>query len=205
MLFRSVKSIDGGTTFSTEVLLAGYNEQCYFHNIVTNSTGKLYATICAHSAPNFAVWLYESTDGGTSFSPPIALSDASKNYQFREVHITIGADDDVYALWADNRAGFYNVYFVKADMSLSVDILESNFNNEFVLYPNPTSGSFNVKTSQKEIPLEITVFDLQGHILYKRSYNNTSNVNIDINMSQGIYLVTVKSNNEIRTLKLIKD
>lgn len=196
------KSNDGGNSFSTEVFLAGYSETCKHHDIITNSTGKLYAAICANIPPNWGVWLYESADGGNNFSSALALS-GSFNNSFSDIRIVSDTDGEVYAIWQDDREGFNNIYFTKANFEVS--ILESNFSDKYFLYPNPTNGSFNLETSQKEMNLKISVSDLQGRILYEKSNNNSSTVNIDIAMPQGIYFVTIESENEIKTLKLIKN
>ena len=46
------KSTDGGASFATETLLAN---QCNYHDIAVNSTGKLYAVINAFIAPDWGV------------------------------------------------------------------------------------------------------------------------------------------------------
>ncbi|MFH1004943.1 MAG: T9SS type A sorting domain-containing protein, partial [Bacteroidota bacterium] len=183
------KSIDGGSTFATESFLAGYTGTCKFHDIAVSPSGKLSVAICAHIAPYLGVWLYESTDGGNNFSTPVALC-YTFNAGHSDINIVSNSDEEVFALWIDSRegAGINNVYFSKTD--LGVNINESNFDNEsFIVYPNPTNSLFTVSTPNNVANIEITVCNLQGQIIYKKAHSNTSNVNIDLEIPQGVYFV----------------
>lgn len=199
------KSTDGGSSFATESFLAGFTGTCKFHDIAVSPSGKLSVAVCAFIAPNWGVWLYESTDGGNNFSTPVALCDTF-NAGFSDVNIVSNSDEEILALWVDFREGVdtANVYFSKTDLGVSIH--ESNFDSEsFRVYPNPTNSLFTVSTPNDVANIEIIVCDLQGQIIYKKAHGNTSNVNVDLDISQGIYFVTVKVADEIKTLKLIKN
>src|SRR5690606_13706646 len=66
----------------------------------------------------------------------------------------------------------------------------------FALYPNPNNGSFNVKfNSNSSNAINVTVHDIQGRMIYTKSFDNTGmfNENLQLNKVQsGIYLVTVQ-------------
>ena len=199
------KSTDGGSTFSTESFLAGHRGTCSFHDITMSPSGKLSVAICAHIIPKWGVWLYESTDGGNNFSTPVALCDTF-NVNPKDINIVSNSDNEILALWIDHREGvdIKNIYFAKTD--LTVNIHELNFDNKsFRVYPNPTNGSFTVSTPNNNANIEITICNLQGQIIYKKAYSNTSNVNIDLEIPQGVYFVTVKLSDKTKTIKLIKN
>ncbi len=79
-----------------------------------------------------------------------------------------------------------------------VNIDEFN-NNNFVLYPNPTSGILyfkNIKNAQ------ITITDLTGRIVIRK---NNVNKSIDINLLKtGLYIVRIKQAENFVTTKIIK-
>ncbi|HPW66392.1 MAG TPA: T9SS type A sorting domain-containing protein [Salinivirgaceae bacterium] len=200
------KSTDGGNTFSTESYLVGHTGTCSFHDVTVSLNGKLSVAICSHIMPTgFGVWLYESTDGGNNFSTPLALSDAFSN-NFSAINIISNSDNEILALWKDSREGddIENIYFAKTDLGVKID--ELNFDNEsFCIYPNPTNGSFSVSTQNNNTNIEISICNLQGQIIYKKAYSDTSNVNIDLEIPQGVYFVTIKLTDETKTIKLIKN
>ena len=196
------KSSNGGDSFETETLLAGNNEVCISHDIATNLSGKLSAAICTHISPSWAVWLYESTNGGDDFSTPVALSD-NFNYEYSDVRIVLNPEGEVYSMWKDNREGSTNIYFTRTD--IETNILEIGQNDDYAIYPNPTNGSIFISFPSNDSNSEITVYDLQGQVIYKKDHSNVSQINIDLDIPQGIYFVNIKSNNGTKTMKLIKN
>jgi subtilisin-like proprotein convertase family protein len=79
--------------------------------------------------------------------------------------------------------------------------------DDFVLYPNPNKGNFMIQfTSQTGIAVKVMVHDLLGRKLFDKEYENTSNVNQNIqlqNMQAGIYLVTVIDGSRKEVKKLV--
>ncbi|MFE3847064.1 reprolysin-like metallopeptidase [Flavobacterium sp. LB3P45] len=67
--------------------------------------------------------------------------------------------------------------------------------NDFVLYPNPSKGNFNVQfTSTSSNGVKLLVHDLLGRKLYENKFENKTNFNENIqlkNASPGIYLLTL--------------
>ncbi|SNS02936.1 reprolysin-like metallopeptidase [Flavobacterium sp. ov086] len=77
---------------------------------------------------------------------------------------------------------------------------------DFVLYPNPNKGSFTIQfESDATNRVQVYVHDILGKKVYSNSFDNTSNFNQNIqlsNVSSGIYLVTVIDGDR-RTVKKI--
>jgi len=67
--------------------------------------------------------------------------------------------------------------------------------SDFVMYPNPNKGVFNVRfTSQSTDGVKVLVHDLLGRKLFEKNYENESNFNENIqlkNVQAGLYLLTV--------------
>lgn len=77
------------------------------------------------------------------------------------------------------------------------------------IYPNPNNGNFNVLfDNASSNNVGITVFDLSGRSVFKRSYETSNSFNQNINLgavSAGMYLVNIVDGNRTVTQKIIVD
>ncbi len=74
------------------------------------------------------------------------------------------------------------------------------------VYPNPTQGEFTVQIANSDISdLDITLIDLQGHVVYKTRVEGaiTHQETIENNFSKGIYFLTVNNGKEVKVQKVI--
>ena len=74
------------------------------------------------------------------------------------------------------------------------------------IYPNPSNGTFFVKTKELKGKVETSIHDLSG----KKVYSSVNNQNLEqttkeynVNLPKGVYIVTVKSDKGAYTQKLI--
>jgi subtilisin-like proprotein convertase family protein len=84
----------------------------------------------------------------------------------------------------------------------------SQFNlNDFVLYPNPTTGSFTVQfTPASQEAIGITVHDMRGREVFKDSYTSAGLFSNSINLQNaqsGVYLVTVQNGTHKEVRKVV--
>jgi len=77
---------------------------------------------------------------------------------------------------------------------------ESNASTKLEVYPNPSQGKFLVKTSLTGA--EITLTDITGQILLKKSLKKSIQLNIS-NYKKGIYFLTINNAVESATQKII--
>ena len=70
----------------------------------------------------------------------------------------------------------------------------------FSIYPNPTTGSFNVILNDAK-EAEVTVTNLAGQVVYAATINGSAEINE--NLAAGIYVVSVKTANATSVQKLI--
>ncbi len=77
--------------------------------------------------------------------------------------------------------------------------------NDFVIYPNPSSGTFEIAMPITEKQVVISIYNIQSQLISQRTYPvNYGKVNLDIsNQPTGIYVVKVQLDKPV-TLKLIK-
>ncbi len=82
-------------------------------------------------------------------------------------------------------------------------VLENISDSIVSVYPNPTSGLVNFDFSENQV-YNITITDITGKIVLIKN-NPVNNETVDIsNYSEGIYFVSVKTNEQIITTKLVK-
>lgn len=62
-------------------------------------------------------------------------------------------------------------------------------NNNLVLYPNPSSDVFRIKSDTNE-DLKINIYSLQGQLVHQGNYQSDEAINVS-NLSSGLYLVQV--------------
>jgi hypothetical protein len=70
------------------------------------------------------------------------------------------------------------------------------------MFPNPAQTELNVKIPQAGT---VDIISLAGKAIYSQEFNTIGSNTLDIqNLSAGIYLVRYTNNQQIQTLKLIK-
>lgn len=89
--------------------------------------------------------------------------------------------------------------------SYSIVVSINMTNNAFAYWVsnNPGKGLFRLSTRSSS-KVDLTVTDLSGKILMQRSVNNGVHLLDLSNFSRGVYLLQMKSNNQLITTKLIK-
>jgi hypothetical protein len=102
---------------------------------------------------------------------------------------------------ADNSTGTSLVFNTPTDSIIinptSVGINEINTDAQISVYPNPTTGSFNIFVSQPIKNGSIEVYNNIGVLVYKGAITSQQN-NIDLkNNANGIYFVRVMSDGKI--------
>jgi len=86
----------------------------------------------------------------------------------------------------------------------SVDISVPQYNSQEVsVYPNPTDGSFTIDFGALIPKSEILITDASGRMIFVTTANNQRTSNIDVDLSPGVYLITVKSESNTSFQKLI--
>jgi len=154
----------------------------------------------------------EGTDGPiTDASPPFTGSFLPEGDLSTLYGETSGGDwvltivDD-----ANQDGGSFNSFslYLCVEGSLSVD--DENFNlSDFVIYPNPNKGTFNVViNNSKSKDVKISVFDIRGRRIFDNIYQGSPSFNQTINLDNaqaGVYLVTVDTGNSKVTKRVIID
>jgi hypothetical protein len=92
------------------------------------------------------------------------------------------------------------------DPSLTTILFDRKEDVGFKVYPNPTTGDFNIRYSLPESRENATleVYNLLGAVVYKQNLASKQGVlALNINLTSGMYLIVIKDNRLILTEKLI--
>jgi hypothetical protein len=97
-------------------------------------------------------------------------------------------------------------YYVLKFAAYTVDINENSFESSNIaqLYPNPTSGKFTINLNDTNTKTQIQIVDLTGKVVFENSYQNQSNIQLNLDAPNGIYFVKVMENGNQSVVKLIK-
>ncbi|NOQ26458.1 MAG: serine hydrolase [Bacteroidales bacterium] len=96
--------------------------------------------------------------------------------------------------------GIFNpMYDVLSNYFMTTEVIEFDKKIDLTVYPNPTTSKFNITCAQ--IITEIEIDDMIGRVIYQANPNDKqTSITID---KDGLYLVTVKSEQGSTTSKLI--
>jgi hypothetical protein len=73
---------------------------------------------------------------------------------------------------------------------------------EIEVYPNPTTGSWQLVIDDKFIGAEVQVFDARGRMVFN-SILHSSITNLDFDAAKGVYLLRISSGKDTVIKKLI--
>ncbi|PHS07846.1 MAG: glycosyl hydrolase [Kordia sp.] len=197
-------STDEGLNWS---VLGTVNSQPLWYNSNRTNATSGAADDC-QNCPG-AQWTGEGekihTSGGTNATMREYAYDFAANAGLGETNLT--AETNIlfrivfHADGSVNEEGVIVDDFI-IDGTLGIDDLEAG---QFVLYPNPSTGIFNIKFKDVNTDTSFNVYDVTGKIVYSKLENQISNEYIlDLNqLSSGIYFLEVESNNKRATKKLM--
>lgn len=205
-------SENGGNSFAPEVLVAGFPGGCDEIDNAALPNDRVSVAMNSGILPGgWAIWLFESTNGGANFSAPIALSDTF-NTDPGDPSLVLAPNGTTYAVFNDARLGNKDVYFSKK--IVPVGIIENANSNQlsFFLYdnyPNPFNPTTKIRYSipNSELVL-IKIYDLLGKevkILVNEYVNaGTHEIEFDgSSLPSGLYLCKLQSGKFTSVKKLV--
>ena len=91
---------------------------------------------------------------------------------------------------------------VAAGITLGIDDKENDFG---LIYPNPFNNEINVKFRQISNYITVELFDILGKEIISKKFKNTSFINFPVeDLSSGLYLLKINSDDNVLTKKIIK-
>ena len=71
------------------------------------------------------------------------------------------------------------------------------------IVPNPSSGSFTVVLQKAVSNTEVIVCDLAGREIFRKTFNDTKELFMDLQLPSGIYFANFEINHQLRSLKFV--
>lgn len=86
----------------------------------------------------------------------------------------------------------------------NTDISSLVANNILTVFPNPSNGIVNIHLQPDNLNFELTLFDLDGHIVLRKKMTNSTDYKLDLTfLSKGLYFIQVSSSKKTQIVKLI--
>lgn len=85
-------------------------------------------------------------------------------------------------------------------------IKDSKLNKNVIIHPNPFKDFINIDVSTLNFNfINVNIVDLGGNVIYNGTFNNQNVIKIDMleKLHKGLYICTLKTENEVISLKLI--
>lgn len=153
-----------------------------YTNLASTSTGQPVGPLFDGTKPD---WVKEEID----------LSDYAN--QIIKVRFRFKSDG-----FSEFDGFYFDDFKVESLQASSLNVSESNL-PKFGIYPNPASAKFNINTLQNDY--DLTIYNIQGQILFQKLNNNGFQTVDTSFLSSGIYTIEMKSDGIFETKKLIKN
>lgn len=112
--------------------------------------------------------------------------------------------DSLFYSWVDNDAQ-YNSVEECLELYISLDIKETMNRSIAHLFPNPSSGSFQIQFGRMFEMITIHVYSDLGELIQKENFGHTDKIRTEIISDPGMYFVKIfGDDNYITTKRLIK-
>ena len=95
--------------------------------------------------------------------------------------------------------------FVQKMSTSSVGIIDNSFENELIVYPNPTSGKFSIDLGNSYENLKILITDISGRLIESIAQNQSQVLNFSINEPAGIYFVAINAGRKKAVIRVVKE
>lgn len=94
------------------------------------------------------------------------------------------------------------------DTSACISVIKSGLSDfepfeMLVVYPNPSSDNFKIEFGKEVMNAVLEVTNIQGNLVYSTQIQNSFEANIRLNETAGIYMLTIKSKEYLKTIRLI--
>jgi hypothetical protein len=87
----------------------------------------------------------------------------------------------------------------------TLGIVENDFGNNIVVFPNPTNGEFSIDLGSNYESSSIEIMQIDGRIIQSFNFNQSQLLKVQFDEPAGIYLLVVKSNAKKAIIRLIKE
>ncbi|GEP51817.1 hypothetical protein FNO01nite_24890 [Flavobacterium noncentrifugens] len=110
-----------------------------------------------------------------------------------------------YFATGGTNSGTWNGSFTLNGVSTTLAVKDTKAATSFVVSPNPATSLITVSNEKSPIT-NVSITDLNGRIVKENAVNNLSKVDMNISdLSAGVYMMNIKSNEGTATKKIVKN
>lgn len=137
---------------------------------------------------------------GTEGNAPAVITDFGINAY--PTYCIIGPDNTLLVgdIWPVTGMSTFEDHFPQGLLAL-LSVHDVDFSNTVSLYPTVSKGNFNITLAEAG-KTEIGVYDLSGKKVFGSSYS-TKNIELNLSLANGIYLVRVDSDGKSAVKKIV--
>ncbi|MEZ4979240.1 MAG: M12 family metallo-peptidase [Chitinophagales bacterium] len=205
-----------GTDTTTYQSLSGCDSLSYNGQVYTSSQ-QLSATF---SGSNFCdsthiinLNVISIDTSLTVFNDTALANQLGATYQWIDCNSNLELLGETDSLFITSASGLYAVEIslggcveLSSCVPLTViGIKENDLAPYISVYPNPSSGTFYLNFSLSLEDLELRIYTVEGKLIQAQYADQASAMEINLNASQGLYLLDIRSKQGSSILKLIKD
>ena len=178
---------------------SGNTSNCSFtvtsHPTPTVTTSASSTTPCLNDG---LVTLTGLPAGGTWSGP--GVSGATFN------PMTAGNGTHVLTYTYTDSSGCTNSSPLTIVVNPCVGITENSSLDAMQVAPNPTSGTMFITLGAQYSDIQLSLVDLNGQVVREEKLTNTSSMNFSMeNVAVGVYFLTVRADDQVKTIKVIRN
>ena len=168
--------------------ITGYSQKtCFSTQTNNNSVQFITDNLAGH------IYNWNFGDGNTENNNPNPTHTYSNGNQLYDVQLIIDSSGVKDTLTK-------KVIVLDASTTSGTDLINEDFNTEFQLFPNPSSGKFTIQ-SLSDNQFDIKIINVNGEVISSFKLNGNQQVEIT-NWSVGLYFVQASDNKSFYTTKL---
>jgi hypothetical protein len=175
--------------------------------LVYSIAAFLMVVVCSAQSSVVQAEYFWDTDPGYGLATPISATDGNFNSAFEQLTKTgvalpaVGLH--VLNIRIKDNTGVWGPLFRNV-ISVQTSLATADFDlKNIVVYPNPVKNILNI-AAEKELTT-VSVYNVLGQEVMVKSLHDTE-TNIDVShLTSGTYFVKVQANNQVKTLKIIKE
>ncbi|NQY10685.1 MAG: T9SS type A sorting domain-containing protein [Flavobacteriales bacterium] len=144
----------------------------------------------------------------------LSSNETGATYQWIDCSNNTAMAGDTSQTFTATANGSYKVAITKngctdtstCQVVTSIGIIENDFGNALLVYPNPTNGSFSIEFKNSQENITVNLLSLSGQLIKTKKFQNNSLINLDIDEPKGLYLLEITNSNGYKTIfKLVKE
>jgi hypothetical protein len=172
------------------------------NNLNLQSAGATDVFVCKFNAAGNLDWAYSMGGEGYDRGMDIALDPSGNIYTTGSFNVTadFAPKSGKRNLTADGEA---DVFVLKWDQ-MTLGLQATSFNTHLRAFPNPSIGPLTLTGSEPFRNPTLTVRNIQGQEVFRKSYSATDRIELNLDVPAGIYIAELVDRGQKATIKLIK-